>query len=172
MHKDDADSRASLLAASRYNIDNVELKAVDLEPEEWERAFGWFDHHPDTYGRFWHVSRALGGIEHKTLSARYEKRVSMATPFGPAPRLGKDVKSLIAMHIRTYQATGSILHNSVCATFGQGSWDRTGNQCFYRRGEQSGRHFLAILTLKSVKLNCSRPLVLFLVKLRFCETLF
>ena len=72
MLKDDADSLASLLAASRKDIGNVELKAIDSEPEEWERAFGWLGRQPDTYGRIWQVSRTLGGIEHNTLIAQYE----------------------------------------------------------------------------------------------------
>lgn len=103
---------ATLLNGYRYEARNLALRAADLEPEEWERAFQWLDAKSGCYGAWSQVSRALGGVDITNLKLRYMKRDSFVTRHGPSPRLGWLLEQSIVDHVKACQAIGSCVHSS------------------------------------------------------------
>ena len=93
----------SLLNATRTNLD---LKASDLEPEEWLRAFNYLDTCPGVFGSYTAVARALGGINPKTVKTRYENHNFGVTRKGPPPRLGSDIEDKLVEYVLTCQRMG------------------------------------------------------------------
>jgi len=88
------------------------LRASDLVPEEWERAFAWMDARGDRRVNYRACARALGDISHETLSARHAKRDSSVSRPGPQPRLGVDVEDLLVDYVKQCQAMGMCVNEA------------------------------------------------------------